>query len=55
MDQEPEFYVSPEDLEAQMNAEERGEDNSIYFNLHSLKLLFFNVCIHVCACVLFHR
>lgn len=25
MDQEPEFYVSPEDLEAQMNAEERGE------------------------------
>uniref|UniRef100_A0A3Q3EXP4 DnaJ homolog subfamily C member 5 n=1 Tax=Labrus bergylta TaxID=56723 RepID=A0A3Q3EXP4_9LABR len=27
MDQEPEFYVSPEDLEAQMTAEERGEEN----------------------------
>ncbi|CAF93065.1 unnamed protein product, partial [Tetraodon nigroviridis] len=27
MDQEPEFYVSPEDLEAQMNADERSEDN----------------------------
>ena len=26
MDQEPEFYVSPEDLEAQMTADERGED-----------------------------
>lgn len=25
MDQEPEFYVSPEDLEAQMTADERGE------------------------------
>lgn len=25
MDQDPEFYVSPEDLEAQMTAEERGE------------------------------
>uniref|UniRef100_A0A674N7U7 DnaJ heat shock protein family (Hsp40) member C5 n=1 Tax=Takifugu rubripes TaxID=31033 RepID=A0A674N7U7_TAKRU len=25
MDQEPEFYVSPEDLEAQMNVEERDE------------------------------
>lgn len=25
MDQEPEFYVSPEDLEAQLTADERGE------------------------------
>lgn len=25
MDQEPDFYVSPEDLEAQMNADERGK------------------------------
>ena len=25
MDQEPEFYVSPEDLEAQMTSEEKGE------------------------------
>uniref|UniRef100_A0A8C7CYU1 DnaJ homolog subfamily C member 5 n=1 Tax=Oncorhynchus kisutch TaxID=8019 RepID=A0A8C7CYU1_ONCKI len=26
MDQEPEFYVSPEDLEAQMQSDERGEE-----------------------------
>lgn len=31
MDQEPEFYVSPEDLEAQMTAEERGEDREACF------------------------
>lgn len=28
MDQEPEFYVSPEDLEAQMTADERGEGHT---------------------------
>lgn len=31
MDQEPEFYVSPEDLEAQMTAEERGEDREALY------------------------
>ncbi|KAM7405323.1 hypothetical protein PAMP_012593 [Pampus punctatissimus] len=29
MDQEPEFYVSPEDLEAQMTADERGEGGAV--------------------------
>lgn len=52
MDQEPEFYVSPEDLEAQMNADERGEDSSISL-LSNLLNDCFLMC--VCACVLFHR
>lgn len=46
MDQEPEFYVSPEDLEAQMNADERGEDNSI-----SLPSILLDDCFLICACM----
>lgn len=45
MDQEPEFYVSPEDLEAQMNADERGEDNSI-----SSPSTLLNDIFIVCVC-----
>lgn len=34
MDQEPEFYVSPEDLEAQMTAEERGEGTGTHVSMN---------------------
>lgn len=57
MDQEPDFYVSPEDLEAQMNAEERGEVDFVslsvilFLRLKSLLLM----CVRACACVSFHR
>lgn len=34
MNQEPEFYVSPEDLEAQMTADERGDCNPCSRLLH---------------------
>lgn len=46
MDQEPEFYVSPEDLEAQMNADERGEGNSI-----SSPCPLFDDAFFTCACM----